>query len=294
MDREADSYLLLHQLLTAGGRFVIRSKADRRLATDWPDTGWLRPRLKLAENLFVREVPISSRRRMPSEGARRAHPQRERRLAKLAFSVAHVSLQRPEKVNEQLCPLMSLLVNVVWVHEIDAPADCEPVEWFLLTGEPVETLEQIAFVVDTYRARWRIEEYFKALKTGCAFERRQLETRRALLNAMAVFIPIAWRLLRLKTLAIESPSRPATEALSDLQLSLLRAHPQLRGKLGPDPSVADAMLAIAQLGGHIKNNGAPGWIVLGRGLEDLLKLEVGARLMQGLNGIVAEPICDQS
>jgi hypothetical protein len=38
------------------------------------------------------------------------------------------------------------------------------------------------------------------------------------------------------------------------------------------------MLAIARLGGHIKNNGDPGWIVLGRGFDALLLLELGATL----------------
>jgi hypothetical protein len=41
------------------------------------------------------------------------------------------------------------------------------------------------------------------------------------------------------------------------------------------------MLAIAALGGHIKNNGDPGWLVLGRGYEDLLLLERGAALALG-------------
>ena len=35
------------------------------------------------------------------------------------------------------------------------------------------------------------------------------------------------------------------------------------------------MLAIAKLGGHISNNGDPGWIVLGRGLDRLLDIELG-------------------
>ena len=38
------------------------------------------------------------------------------------------------------------------------------------------------------------------------------------------------------------------------------------------------MLGIAGLGGHIKNNGDPGWIVLGRGLDKLLAFEEGYRL----------------
>ena len=32
---------------------------------------------------------------------------------------------------------------------------------------------------------------------------------------------------------------------------------------------------VAALGGHIKNNGEPGWIVLGRGLDELLLIELG-------------------
>jgi hypothetical protein len=40
-------------------------------------------------------------------------------------------------------------------------------------------------------------------------------------------------------------------------------------------SLREALLAVAALGGHIKNNGEPGWIVLGRGFETLLTLEQG-------------------
>jgi hypothetical protein len=47
--------------------------------------------------------------------------------------------------------------------------------------------------VDCYRGRWTIEEYFKALKTGCQYERRQLETAHSLLNALAILAPVAWR-----------------------------------------------------------------------------------------------------
>ena len=41
------------------------------------------------------------------------------------------------------------------------------------------------------------------------------------------------------------------------------------------------MLAVAKLGGHIRNNGKPGWLVLGRGHDELLTLEVGFRLASG-------------
>jgi hypothetical protein len=274
MDREADIFDLLARLVSHGHRFVIRSCHDRRLDTQWPDTGWLRARVRLTEDLFYREVPLSARQPETKNKDRRIHPPREGRIAKLAFGATRVTLRSPKAVDGKTYPKSSLNIGVVRVHEIEPPAECEPVEWYLLTTEPIDSIEQITSVVDTYRARWRIEEFFKALKSGCAFGQRQLETRRSLLNAMAVFTPIAWQLLRLRTLSREDPARPAEEVLSPLQVRLLHSHQQL--KLKNDPSIRDAMLAIAQLGGHIKNNGEPGWIVLGRGFEKLLLLEQAA------------------
>jgi hypothetical protein len=41
-------------------------------------------------------------------------------------------------------------------------------------------------------------------------------------------------------------------------------------RLPEAPTIRDAMLGIARLGGHLPRNGDPGWIVLGRGFEDFL------------------------
>ena len=51
-----------------------------------------------------------------------------------------------------------------------------------------------------------------------------------------------------------------------------------RPELPVKPTVRDALLGVAGLGGHIKNNGDPGWIVLGRGLDELLSIELGYSL----------------
>ena len=66
----------------------------------------------------------------------------------------------------------------------------------------------------------------------------------------------------------------ASELLSPLQLKVL-THMAQRAKLTPASSARDVLLALASLGGQIKNNGDPGWHVIGRGLDDLLKAEVG-------------------
>jgi hypothetical protein len=129
--------------------------------------------------------------------------------------------------------------------------------------------------VDCYRARWVIEEYFKAIKTGCQYESRQLETAESLLNALAIFAPVAWRLLLLRHLARCDGNATATDALTAKQVQVLKA--VAKKPLPAKPTARDAMLAIAALGGHLKNNGDPGWLVLGRGLHDLLLLELGWR-----------------
>jgi hypothetical protein len=149
----------------------------------------------------------------------------------------------------------------------------------LLTSDAVETVADATAVVDHYRARWLIEDYFKALKTGCAFEQRQLMTFEGLVRALAMFIPMAWHLLVLRHLGRADASVPVTRCVDREQLRLLRKllH-QRRYRLPQRPTVRDVMLGIAALGGHITNNGPPGWIVLGRGLTRLLDAEVGWRL----------------
>ena len=43
------------------------------------------------------------------------------------------------------------------------------------------------------------------------------------------------------------------------------------------------MLAVAAIGGHVKQNGDPGWLVLGRGYEDFQRAELVWRAAQRAN-----------
>jgi hypothetical protein len=153
--------------------------------------------------------------------------------------------------------------------------------WRLVTNLPIDTPEQVAFAIDAYCARWAIEEFFKAIKTGCQYERRQLESCRALLNALAVFSVIAWRLLLLRYTARTAPDAPASSVLTSQQIRVLSRLSTMKGPNVPkvdlpaNPSAEDALRAVAQLGGHLRSNGPPGWQVLGRGYDSLLLVELG-------------------
>jgi|HubBroStandDraft_1064217.scaffolds.fasta_scaffold62646_1 hypothetical protein len=284
LDSEADAYLLLEHMIQDGVRFVVRATHKRAVT---PAAGGdrlpLSDTLAFLEGVFERRVLLSSRVAPPGR-PRNRNQARDARLAHLSFAATRATLHRP--TTEQ-AKTRSLVVHVVHVRELDAPEGAEPVDWTLYTTEPIATGEDIERVVDFYRARWRIEELFKALKTGCSFEKRQLESMSTLLNALAVFLPIACDLLALRTLATADPKRPAREVLPPMVLLLLQRHP--RTKLPVDASIHDAMLAVARFGGHIKNNGPPGWLVLGRGYEEVLGLAEGLAI-----GLALSPRCDQS
>jgi hypothetical protein len=94
-----------------------------------------------------------------------------------------------------------------------------------------------------FRSRWLSDEYFKALKTGCDIEKRQLESCSTLLVALGVFVPIAWGLLRLRALSRTAPDTPANRVPAPTQLDLLRRHP--KAKMSSTASVREALLAVA-------------------------------------------------
>lgn len=272
MDREADVFRLLLYLIESGRRFVIRSYHDRLVSEDEHLSDALAA-LPLQE-AGQRKVLIGARHNYANSRASRNHPSREQRSAKLAVRMASVRLRKPKHENYAA---EFVDVSVVQVCEVDPPAGEKPIEWTLLTSEPVDTAEQAWRVVDHYCARWRIEEYFKALKSGCSFEKRQFENSDALLRILGLLAPIAWQLLALRVLARDDGDRPATQVLRPTQLAVLAA----LGRLPDNATAHQAMLAVARLGGHLKRNGPPGWLTLGRGIEKLDSYELGWIAAQG-------------
>ena len=69
-----------------------------------------------------------------------------------------------------------LHLHVVEVREVDPPENETPIVWRLVTTEPVDTEKEVADIVDAYRQRWVIEEFFRALKAGCRYQQLQLES----------------------------------------------------------------------------------------------------------------------
>ena len=266
MDQEADDYVLLAALVSRGLSFVVRGSADRLLE---PRGESVAEALTGRQIRIFREIPVEARKRDRSEKNRKSHPPRSAHVAKLSVRATQIVLHRPQHA---VCDVESLSLNVVQVLERNPPEGEDPITWTLFTSEPIKTAKDIAAIVDHYRARWKIEEFFKALKTGCAVQARQLTSLHALSNALALSIPIAWRLLLLRSLARRDDETPASGIFKPWQLRLLRAISR-RVVVPEKPTVRDVLLAIAGLGGHLRRNGEPGWIVLSRGFSAFVSAE---------------------
>lgn len=276
MDREADAYALFASLVSSGRDFVVRVAADRWVREhDGAADEMLRTIAARAPLRLRREVKLSRRSKLDkAPDARRRHPPREGRDASLVVRACTISLPRPRKVPKSLPA--SLAMQLIHVVEDNPPADVEPIEWLLFTTLPTDDEQGVAAALDAYRARWTIEEYFKALKSGCSYEKRQLESRHALLNALGLLAPLAWRLLALRNAADDGKTLASTLLDTD-ELHVLRklSHDV---KLSAAPTAADALLAIAVIGGHFKQNGRPGWKVIWTGFQKLLDRVDGYRL----------------
>jgi hypothetical protein len=273
-DREGDSYDLFGRCQKQSRRFIIRIRGlDRRARLDNGVEGALPSIMKSVDGVLCKEVPLSARKSNKGPSTSKTYPPRAARIARLQFSAAQVQINRPRYVDRSLPE--KLVLNIVRVNEIDPPDGEPPVEWLLFTSEPIATAADVEAIVDGYRTRWLIEECNKALKTGCRYEQRQFESRHALLTLLAMMLPIACELLWLRRQAREQPTRPASDVLAPLQIQILTVlGPR---KLGPDPTVRDALWAVAALGGHLKSNGEPGWQVLQRGMIKLASYEEGWR-----------------
>ena len=110
-----------------------------------------------------------------------------------------------------------LPMYVVYVSEVSPPPRGEkPIDWMLLTNEPVHNSEDAWRVVGWYERRWVIEEYHKAMKTGCRIEDLQFTAVERLQPANALLLAVALTLLNLRDASRlpDATTRQATELFS--------------------------------------------------------------------------------
>lgn len=274
MDREGDSYDTIARLAEDKLRFVVRVAHKDRLLSESENFHNLQDKLGSLEFIVKREVSLSSRKGSVFEKASKINPPRTARIAKLSLSATSVSIKKSERIKDKSLA-DDIEINVVKVLEADPPEGVKPVEWVLFTQEPIKTTEDVEQIVDYYRQRWIIEDYFKCLKTGCKLEERRVESAEAWLKMFVLFIPAAVQLINLRTVPDQNIKKSQVFTGSEkIVLKILSKRFKISLK-----TLKDAQLIIARLGGYnLYRKEPPGWQILHRGLKKLHLLAEGLEM----------------
>jgi len=270
-DRGADLYEFLTGCRALNHGFVVRAAKDRCLEEPVSGTpaGNLFPTVRQSQPLGRFTISLRTR------------PKQKARTVQLSVSVTSVVLRSTQRPGHPPGSLPGIPCTVVRVFEAAPPRQVkEPLEWILLTDQPVAGFDEAVDVALQYATRWLIEEFHKALKTGLGAEKLQLEAAGRLFAAIAIMSLVALRLIDFRERVRVMPDEPAEQSgLSPLELQVLRV------RLGRSiQTVRNVALAVGRLGGHLnrKSDGMPGWITLWRGFRDLELLVQGVRLSKKL------------
>ena len=261
-DQGASTFEFLEHETASGRRFVVRNGKVRKVRGGHEPDG---PKEYLKE--YVQSLPELGCYTMDVQ---RQKGRKARKQAEFAIRGGPILLLPPHAKHgfhgDDPLPLY-----VVYVSELNPPSGEKPIEWMLLTNEPVVTLDDAWRVISWYERRWVIEEYHKAMKTGCRIEDLQFTAVERLQPAIALLWAVAMTLLTLRDASrrLDAATRPASKLFALEYIEVLSI--QRYGRMRSDLTVHDFYFALARLGGHQnrKSDHPPGWLVLWRGWTKL-------------------------
>ncbi|MFV1969300.1 MAG: IS4 family transposase, partial [Pirellulaceae bacterium] len=165
-DRGADNFEVFCHLLENRCGWVVRASSLHRKILD--PTGEKVPLSEYLATLPVAgnyELQVRSRKKQPARTA----------MLEVRFGTLKVPVPARKSPYVRALKPEPITMNVVWVREVDAPKGAAPIEWVLYTSLDVETFDDAWHVIEYYETRWLVEEYHKALKTGCRVTKRGLQ-----------------------------------------------------------------------------------------------------------------------
>lgn len=278
-DREADIYEFFAQSAQSHAPVLVRARIDRAInkgSPAQPDGTTLWRHMAQQPQAGTLSIEIPPRRKSKQNNERAA------RTAVITIRFGSFLLNPPRNLaayrNTVLPDLPMYAVHAV---EANPPEGVEPVEWMLLTDLEVATFDQACEKVRWYSLRWRIEMYFKVLKSGFQVEKCRLEHADRLIKYLAIMSIVAWRLFMITLIARSSPDAPCSLFMADTEWKILFMKIN-KTRILPDqaPPMSQVIIWIARLGGFLarKADGMPGTIPLWRGWKRLIDLSEGYNL----------------
>lgn len=258
LDREGDIFEVVETVYAHGHGVVVRACRNRKVTEE---------EAYLWETLQARPVGGCLTLDVPAKAGQPA------RTAHLEVRWSPVTLCPPERRKQGKVPVQ---VYAVWVYEPNPPAGVQPLEWMLLTSEPVASLEEALEIIRIYRYRWRVEELHLILKSGCGMEASQFRSREALEKMLALNLLAALRILTIRYLAETQPDCSADCVLNENEQEALRVYVRHRfGQTLSQPmTVAEVRCWIGRIGGHLgrTRDGSPGVRTLWRGWRNFQQI----------------------
>jgi hypothetical protein len=279
-DREADLYDFFKLSHRRGADVLVRANANRtvnrtsRYAEKDVVKLWDHMRQQPTSGSYTIQIPKRSKTKHAQE--------RDARTATVTVRFGSFQLNPPRnnvKHNREQLPDIDMCA--VYVLEPNSPDGEEPVEWMLLTNLPVRSFDEAYEKVLWYCLRWRIEMYYKVLKSGFQVEACRLAHADRLARYLTVMSIVAWRLFMITLIARTDPATPCSPLLADHEWKVLFLKAN-KSKTVPKkpPRVGDVVTWVAKLGGYLarKSDGPPGIITLWRGWKRLADLTEGWNL----------------
>jgi hypothetical protein len=266
-DRLSDTFEYMAYEVTEQRYFVLRARENRKLSLPIDGEQYLFDVVRKQPAVDNWEITV---RPTANQSARKA---------KVSISFVPVQIAPPRKRSGDY-EHRPLDLWGIRVWEPKPPRGAERLEWILLTNVPVQKTDQAKQRVTWYESRVIVEEYHKAMKTGCGIETLQFTRIERLEPAIALLSAVATTLLRLRDAARQpdADTRSATDVVESEYVEVLKTHypKRLQGRI----TVKQFYLHVARLGGHQnrKCDGMPGWITLWRGWMKLELLVIGYRL----------------
>ncbi|MDE0031409.1 MAG: IS4 family transposase [Deltaproteobacteria bacterium] len=255
MDREADFLDLFIERRANAPRvdLLVRAKVDRVVGREKTADG-----RTVSRRLFdqVRDAPACGTARVEVQRlsarvkASKQPPKdaRAARVAEVTLRYRQVSLPCPDAEPVELV--------VVHAREQQPPPAVKPLEWFVLTTLPVTSAADATRILGWYALRWRIEDYFRVIKSGCKVEELQHHTAERLERAIAIKMVVGWRIQLMVQLGRETPDLPGDLLFSDSELRVLATFARSRDLPAPT-RLGDAVGLVARLGGWLGRKRAP-------------------------------------
>lgn len=272
-DRESDLFDLYRAAQElAGVGFLIRVKHDRNASAghDTPERQSIAARKATSLKRLLRAMPAVGQSKLWIT----PRADRAGRWATLDVCGGPVTLWPPQ-VQGAAGRAVRCWALRVW--EVDAPDGAAPIEWMLLSSEPVNDLADALRLTEYYTLRWLIEQYHQCLKSGCKVQQRQLETVDRLTPLIGMLAVVAVRLLQLKNDARLTPQKPAIDAAP---VELVQTLAKLIEVDAATLTVVRFTHEVAKLGGFLgrRGDGDPGWKTLWLGWHELTLLHAGYQL----------------